>query len=187
MADKFKTEVDALGKALSAVGNLDEAGQKFVVRSMVDRLGLNMTAVVPQTAAGQQAGTAPSGMLPQHSGTVEPKHFMDQKKPTKDIERVACLAYYLTHYRSLPHFKTADITKMNTDAAQTALSNTSVAVSNAERAGYITQAGKHAHKQITAYGEKLVSALPDQEAFKEVLAAESKRHTRRKKAKKSAK
>ena len=38
---KFKQDIDALGKALTAVGELEKAGQGFVIRSMVDRLGLN--------------------------------------------------------------------------------------------------------------------------------------------------
>ena len=57
---------------------------------------------------------------PQFSSSEEPtpKEFMLQKQPNTDVERVACLAYYLAHYRDIPHFKTTDINKLNTDAAQ---------------------------------------------------------------------
>jgi hypothetical protein len=50
--------------------------------------------------------------------SISPKEFIVQKDPRTDIERVACLAYYLTHYRDMPHFKTIDLSKLNTEAAQ---------------------------------------------------------------------
>src|SRR5687767_3371055 len=40
--------------------------------------------------------------------SMSPKAFLAQKKPQTDIERIACLAYYLTHYIEMPHFKTID-------------------------------------------------------------------------------
>lgn len=52
-----------------------------------------------------------------------PKEFMVQKRPRTDIERVACLGFYLTHYRDTPHFKTLDISKLNTEAAQPKFTN----------------------------------------------------------------
>jgi hypothetical protein len=93
----------------------------------------------------------------------------------------------LSHHRATPHFKTADITNLNTEAAQTVFSNTSQAIGNATTAGYVTNAGKRGDKQITAYGEKLVAALPDRDAVKAVIEAENKRHAKRKPNKKAAK
>jgi hypothetical protein len=52
-----------------------------------------------------------------------PKQFLLEKEPRTDVERIACLAYYLTHYRDMPHFKTIDLNKLNTEAAQQRLSN----------------------------------------------------------------
>src|SRR6266511_3165755 len=37
---------------------------------------------------------------------LPPKEFMFQKQPRTDIERIACLAYYLTHYRDSRQFET---------------------------------------------------------------------------------
>jgi hypothetical protein len=45
--------------------------------------------------------------------TPNVKQFMIDKAPTTDIERVACLGYYLTHHRNAPHFKTKEITDLN--------------------------------------------------------------------------
>ena len=61
---------------------------------------------------------------------LDPKKFIGQKKPQNNYERVACLAYYLTHNRDTPHFKTSDITKLNTESAHH-FSNTAVAVQHA--------------------------------------------------------
>src|SRR4051794_19476404 len=43
--------------------------------------------------------------------SLSPKDFMHQKDPKTDVERVTCLAYYLTNYRDTPYFKTTDISK----------------------------------------------------------------------------
>ena len=95
-----------------------------------------------------------------------PKEFMVQKAPMTDVERVACLAYYLTHYRGTPHFKTRDISDLNTEAAQRRFSNTAFAVTNATNGGYLVPSVKGC-KQISAAGEQCVQALPDRDAVRE--------------------
>lgn len=94
--------------------------------------------------------------------TISPKEFIRDKQPKTDVERVACLAYYLTHYRETPHFKTIDISKLNTEAAQPKLSNAAVAVDNATKSHYLVPAAKGT-KQISASGELFVQALPDRD------------------------
>lgn len=111
------------------------------------------------------------------------KAFMKMKKPTSDVERVTCLAYYLSNAKGTQHFKTADITKLNTEAAQPALSNTSVAVDNATRGSQYLTIATGGKKQITPLGEAVVEALPDQNAVKAAIVEHGKKK-RRKKAKK---
>jgi hypothetical protein len=179
---KYRTEIEALGEVLSALSNLDDDGRQFVMRAAADRLGLvsaGGTATLQPPPRLSTAGVTAQAS-PHAGSTVDPKHFMDQKRPNTDVERVTCLAYYLNHHRGTPHFKTADISALNTEAAQPALSNTSFAVGNAEKAGYVATAGRRGSKQITAYGEKVVNALPEPDAVKEVIAAEKRRHARRK-------
>ena len=183
----FQDQVDALGTVLKALADLDADGQQFVVQTAATRLGLGPVASSGQQGNGTTGGasTTPTGggaQTPIGSNTT-PKQFLDLKRPTTDVERVTCLGYYLTHFRSTPHFKTADITALNTEAAQKELSNTSVAVGNAQTTNYITKAGKRGHKQITSFGEKVVNALPDREALKTVMEAEKKRGARRPKKK----
>jgi len=100
---------------------------------------------------------------------LPPKEFLFRKQPQTDVERVACLAYYLTHYRETPHFKTVDISLLNTEAAQVKYSNAAKSVGNAIRSGLLVPAGKGA-KQLSALGERYVEALPDRTAARETLA-----------------
>ncbi len=131
-------------------------------------------------------GGAPDGMQGNGAGTVTPaplvgrtaKQFLTGKKPKTDVEKIACLAYYLRHYRSVAHFKTGELIALNTEAQQLDFSNASVASNNAMRSGLLGKAGKGS-KQITAKGEAVVDALPDQDKVKEVMKHGAKRKRRR--------
>lgn len=109
---------------------------------------------------------------------LSPKDFLVQKKPRTDVERVACLAFYLTHYRNTPHFKTTDISKLNTEAAQIKFSNASYAVNNATKSGFLVLAVKGA-KQLSAPGEKFVDHLPDYATARRVMSELSPRRKKR--------
>ena len=100
---------------------------------------------------------------------IPPKEFLLEKQPETDVERVVCLAYYLTHYLDTPHFKTIDVSKLNTDAAQRKFANAAMAVDNAAKQGYLVPAIK-GHKQLSAAGERFVQALPDRVVAKEAMA-----------------
>ncbi len=118
----------------------------------------------------------------QGSNNIEPspKLFMSQKKPASEIERITCLAYYLTHYRNVQAFKTRDLTKLNTEAAQPGFSNPAVFTRNADNAQYLSKAGQGT-KQITTLGEALVEALPDREKVKIAIAENKNKSLRRSK------
>jgi hypothetical protein len=92
---------------------------------------------------------------------LPPKDFIFEKDPRTEPERLACLAYYLTHYRDTPYFKTVDLTRLNTEAAQRSLSNPAVASSNAIRDGFFVSAPKAGYKQLSAMAERFVHALPN--------------------------
>ena len=98
---------------------------------------------------------------------LSPKAFMLQKAPRTDIERVACLAYYLSRYRDTPHLKTKDISALNTESAHRAFSNASMAVENSAKGGFLVPSIKGC-KQLSAMGEQFVEALPDRDAANEV-------------------
>ncbi len=107
-----------------------------------------------------------------------PKEFLAAKSPATEMDRIAVLAYYLTHAQGVPHFNTKELNKLNVEAAQPRLSNASYAVSNAtKKAGYLT-AAPGGLKQITARGEALVANLPDRAAAKAAADAVGSRPRR---------
>ena len=117
---------------------------------------------------------------PQFSSSEKPtpKEFLIEKRPNTNVERVACLAYYLAHYRGIREFKTIDINKLNTEAAQPKLTNPSFTVNDAVKTGYLTTAAK-GMRQLSADGEQYVAALPDRAAAKKAKPRTSRRSRRK--------
>ena len=116
---------------------------------------------------------------------ITPKEFMMEKNPQTDVERVACLAYYLTHYREQEEFKTIDLNRLNIEAAQIKFANTTVSVDHATRHAHFLVSTKKGFKKISAIGELYVQALPNREEAKEV--ANKNRPKRKTKLKKTQK
>ncbi|WP_155412956.1 hypothetical protein [Xanthomonas arboricola] len=177
------TDVDALTSIISALKKLSPEEQQRTLLAVATFLDIKVGVDSHRrdTAWKDSPSTSPREVTAVYSEdrTISPKDFVRDKAPQSDIERVAVLAYYLSNYRDVPHFKTLDISTLNTEAAQPKFSNASVAVDNASKAGFIVQALKGS-KQITAAGEHYVQLLPDREA-----ARESIKHVRtRKKVKK---
>jgi hypothetical protein len=89
------------------------------------------------------------------------------------------LGYYLAHYRGIQHFKTLDISTLNTEAAYPKFSNAAMAVDNATKAGLLVQAVKGS-KQMSAAGERYVQTLPDRDTARSALAGVRKKRRSRK-------
>ena len=177
-------DFEALSTIVGVLKQLDSEAQKRVLQSVQTFLGVAAERR-PQSANGKLPfSDAPYDQSFSRDRTLSPKEFLRDKSPMTDVERVTCLAYYLTYYRDTPHFKTLDISSLNTEAAQTKFSNTAVAVDNARKLGYLVPSTK-GNKQITALGEKFVELLPDREAARE--AARNFRPRRRMKKQKSRK
>ena len=173
------TELRAMESAYAALEPLDADARRRAARWLVDTLGITDALISspsappeprpPTDANTARRGTA-GGAHDQRSPNVtpSPKVFISAKRPAAVAERVACLAFYLTHYRNMQSFGGGDIATLNTEAAAPRL-NTSRDLDNADRAsGYLVSAGDR-KKQITARGEALVAALPDREAVKAAL------------------
>jgi hypothetical protein len=173
-------DVEALSTIVGILKQLEPEIQKRVLQSVNTFLGFTSLADrSPQSNTHTSPSAGGAGDF-SRDRTISAKGFLHDKRPATDIERVVCLAYYLAHYRDTPHFKTVDISALNTEAAQPKFSNASVAVDNARAAGYLVPATK-GNKQISAVGEKFVELLPDREAAREVV--KSFRPRRSKKAK----
>lgn len=162
---------------LRALNDVISALQVLPNNDVRERVLQAAAAFLRMSLAGtQQTSYRPANTL-QHSTisasfsedrTPSPKDFLIQKQPRTEVERVACLAYYLTHYRDVKHFKTIDISALNTDAAQPKFSNAAQAVDNALKTHYLTTAAKGL-KQLSAAGEVFVQNLPDREAARSAM------------------
>jgi hypothetical protein len=170
MTSKVDKEVEAMQASLGALSGLEHGEQKRVLEWLAEKLNLGTVSVRSGGSDDQRSGLhVPT---PRPTGGAPPaKTFMVEKRPSTDVERVTCLAYYLTHYRNTPQFKSKQLAELNKEAAQPKFSNTAVAVKNATvQNQYLSQAAQ-GNKQITARGEALVDALPDQEKVKAALQA----------------
>jgi hypothetical protein len=184
-AKKHPDTAATLTKVIAELRDLSSEEQLKLLETVATFFGLHSPAHSPSQTKGLSTITPsypPAGGGFSEARDISPKEFVMQKQPRTDVERVACLAFYLTHYRSTPHFKTIDISKLNTEAAQSKMSNAAVAVDNASKAGYLVPATRGT-KQISAAGEVFVQALPDREAAKAAMARIKPRKRSRKSAK----
>lgn len=179
--------VEVLTAILSALHGLDPDAQKRTLQTVATFLDLQLfTPSQVQMLPSYEAPTfsQENNRAPKFSEnrTLSAKDFIRDKSPKTDVERVACLAYYLTHYKDTPHFKTLDISTLNTEAAQPKFANAAKSVANAARAGLIVQAIKGA-KQLSAAGESFVQSLPTREAAKQSLSGIKSRRKNKKTSK----
>jgi len=182
--DSTQTDLDALTTIIVALKKMPREEQARTMQAVSVFLGLSSEPARAHPSAEMTAhaskSTQPSEPTPKFSDDrgASPKEFLRDKKPGSDVERVACLAYYLTHHRDIPHFKTVDISALNTEAAQPKFSNASMAVDNASKAGLLVQALKGA-KQLSASGEHYVQLLPDRDAAREMIKSSNVRRKAR--------
>ena len=136
-------------------------------------------------SGGGSGGTGSEGSKGEGSGrqsdATTPKAFIATKRPKTDLERVACLAYFLTYHRETPKFKTKALTDLNVEAAGVKFSNMSATARNATASsnGFLSSAGG-GNKQITARGEAMVVALPDRDKVAAALTEQPARKARKK-------
>jgi|SRR3569832_156623 len=170
--DATSDEATALQHIISELSPLAPGSQKRLIDTVCTFLGIATNSVDTGTSSAPLKPLVEKRTVPfqftEQDDEPSVKQFLLDKSPTTDVERVACLAYYLAHYRATPHVKTKDITALNTEAAQRRFSNTAVAVDNATKAGYLVPSIK-GHKQLSAFGERFVAALPDRDTAREIM------------------
>lgn len=171
--DKPKFDFDIVGKIVSLLQGLDIENQVHILKTV------NIWLKIDDRSESSPETTKRTGFWDSAPREVErtkklkfsdrkeltPKQFMLEKQPRTDVERLACLAYYLTHYRDTPQFKTIDLSKLNTEAAQRKFSNAAVTAKNASKTRFFVPASKKGHRQLSADGEQIIAALPDREAL----------------------
>lgn len=167
-------EFDALQRVIAALTPFSPEDRRRILESASLFLQVGSPSRIAQAPRGPEANfTASSSRAPFSEDTsMSPKEFLLEKEPRTDVERIATLAYYLTHYRGTPHFKTFDLSSLNTEAAQPRFANAANSSNNAVKMGYLVPSTK-GQRQLSAIGERFVRALPNREAAK--LALETNR------------
>jgi hypothetical protein len=171
--------LEAMQAALNALDPLEPEERQRAMTWLAETLDVAVIAGNPtkeKAARGAADNSAPDGS--NDLDAANPKQFLAAKAPNTDVERMTCLAYYLTKFRKVQSFKTADLTALNTEAAGHRFSNAAATARNAvNQNGYFAQAGGGS-RQITALGEKVAEALPDREAVADVISKTPKRRRR---------
>lgn len=185
---------DLIREAIEQLDGMGTDRQRWVLASIASALGIKGAELAParkQRVDDESEGSEdadsdePNGDDGERSALGKAKDFLRKKKPSSTVERIACLAYYLTHAKSAPEFMTKDLTKLNGEAHGERLSNPSMAADNASKAGVLAPAGK-GKKRLTTHGEDIVDALPDRERVNEIHAERRQRRRRSPKGKKSS-
>jgi hypothetical protein len=169
MSAKMDNELEAMTVVLKALGPLSPDEQLRVVEWVTRKLALGAAPAKMPSSVNPASGFVGAAGPKQPLAVKSPKQFIADKRPKSDVERVACLGYYLTHFRETPEFKTRDITMLNREAAQPALGNPAMAVANAARVSQYLSSSGGGKKQLTSRGEALVESLPDRERVREAL------------------
>lgn len=184
-----KSEFEIVSKIISLLENIEKEKQIHILTTVETWLKISDSSK-PSLGTTKKTGywdfdstKDSSKKMPKFSGRkdLSPKQFMLEKQPRTDVERMACLAYYLTHFRDTPQFKTNELSKLNTEAAQRKFSNATFTAKNAAKARYFVPASKKGHRQLSADGEQIIAALPSREA----VAVVRQRMRPRKSAKKT--
>ena len=166
-------EAGVLQLLIGSLSELNEEARVRILNSVATFFGISSpTRSTEASPISGPSRTVPHAQPDQQFSdhpVLSPKEFLLEKQPSTDVERVTCLAYYLTHYNDTQQFRTADITKLNTEAAQPQFSNSSLGMKNAVRTGYLVPAPRKRHRQLSAMGEMFVTALPDRDKARELV------------------
>jgi hypothetical protein len=168
--DSGLAELGAMQTAYAALSVLKDAPRRRAAMWLLESLGISGLRIGASVLADPPVeATSSPDALNDSEDAPNPREFISRKKPQSHVERIACLTYYLAHYRDVQHLKASDITSLNTEAAGQKFGNLPRDIDSADRRnGYIVSAGKGT-KQLTTRGEAVVEALPDREAVKHAL------------------
>jgi|SRR5438067_8966352 len=180
MTAKKNDSTGALVTVVAALEALNDADRNWVLQSAASKFTLTLQAAAGAGQAGAGiANTVTAAPLVGPATTADvqaaitrkdARAFIRLKKPTTDVQRVACLGYYLVQTTGQHGFTSKAISTAHTDSGGSSI-NMTRALDNATRqAKYLSNRGPR-EKQLTTLGEDVVDALPDQAAVKAIEAA----------------
>jgi hypothetical protein len=187
-------DVEALGKVLAALADVDKVQRGWVIASAISKLGIAAATIHCTPITGAVNHKDSRAVVPGKPGSKEQakehaKHFLRWKNAPTDVLRAAVLGYYLTHFKNKASYTPIDLRAMNDEAAGIAVNNMNRAMENATKKNkYFVSVGRKGEVRITMHGEAIVEALPDMVAVAAVKKAglSPKRKTVKRKKNKAA-
>jgi len=170
-----QSDIEALAKVVAAVELLEPPQQIWVLQTAASRFSLTTNQL--QQPGAKSKSDEITAALGSGDGEASPKEFLNAKNPRTQVQRIACLAYFLSKRRRTPRFNTRQLADLNSEAGWHGFSSPSVCVENASKAKLLSLAGG-GNKQLTSLGKALVDALPNQEFVKEIMSATGRRKGR---------
>jgi len=114
---KIQADVAALGTVIDALDPLEADKRLWVLQTAASRFSLTMNPTVSGGGKPPREADTPAGPGTDKiagGADASPQSFIRAKNPTTDVQRIACLAYYLTKHRNTTRFKTKQLTDLNT-------------------------------------------------------------------------
>src|ERR1039457_5047881 len=97
--ESFAPELKALSVTLKALGSLDAVKRQYVFDAVVQRLGLSAPRGPGDGRSGASASSISSGAgatdVLRANVALTAKAFLREKRPSTDVQKIACLAFYL--------------------------------------------------------------------------------------------
>src|SRR5665213_1662121 len=102
----YETELKTLQKVLAILSDVAPAARNRIMRAISAFVpGANSEDESPVRNDESGGRRSPKVLKFSEDRSPTSKEFMMTKRPQTDVERVACLGYYLTHYRDTDEFK----------------------------------------------------------------------------------
>lgn len=162
MEDTYSQLADVVAKIIADLASLDDDQRARVLRTVASFYGAPISNPKTFETTSSTTNSSDGGEY-----DLSPKDFMLEKRPQTDGERLACLGFYLSHFRNITEFKTEDLVELNNEAKQLRF-NAIEAAKNAVKRGLLLPSGQ-GRRQLSALGEEVVKALPDRDAVKNAL------------------
>jgi hypothetical protein len=99
--NQHENQVDDLAvlqQIISALQQVSKKSRERLIQTILTFFDFSSATMIRPASLDMPRSTA--GGLPTFSEdrTISPKEFIMEKHPQTDVERVACLAYYLSHF-----------------------------------------------------------------------------------------
>lgn len=175
-------ETIAIDKIIDALDSLAIDRKVAILKYIYERIGGNERLSVLQSPGGINPLSV-AGEQNFSDNDVDIKTFLRSKNPENKYQQLAVLAFYLRKYQDIQVVDKKIIEEANRRALGRTIDNISLALNDAKQKYNFFGTYSGGKKNLLAYGEDIVNALPDQQKVKELMKSVRgrKKHLKNKK------